>query len=100
MHEPAEIVRRQERDSGMIDWMLWGNYLSERQWGTVREDYSADGDAWNSFPFDHSHKRTYRWGEDGLLGLSDHNGLVCFAPAFWNEKDPEHEREQRNGDRD
>ena len=85
---PAEIIRRQERDSGTIDWMLWGTYLSERQWGTVREDYSADGNAWNSFPFDQSHRRTYRWSEDGLLGLSDCNGLVCFAPAFWNEKDP------------
>ncbi|MFZ9965175.1 MAG: MGH1-like glycoside hydrolase domain-containing protein, partial [Terrimicrobiaceae bacterium] len=70
------------------DWSLWGPYLSDRQWGTVREDYSADGDAWTSFPFDHARSRTYRWGEDGLLGISDNNGLLNFAPAFWNGKDP------------
>jgi hypothetical protein len=68
-------------------WRRWGPYLSERQWGTVREDYSAGGDAWNSFPFDHAHLRAYRWGEDGLLGLSDNRGLLCFAPALWNGRD-------------
>ena len=88
MPEPAEITRRKERDSGAVNWMLWGTYLSDRQWGTVREDYSADGNAWNSFPFDQSHRRAYRWGEDGLLGLSDNKGLLCFSPAFWNEQDP------------
>ena len=86
--EPAELVRSRERDSGLKPWDLWGTYLSDRQWGTVREDYSDDGNAWTSFPFDHSHLRTYRWGEDGLLGLSDENGLLCFAPVLWNGKDP------------
>ncbi len=86
--EPLELVRSRERDGGLKPWDLWGTYLSDRQWGTVREDYSEDGNAWNSFPFDHSHLRTYRWGEDGLLGLSDENGLLCFAPVLWNGKDP------------
>ena len=86
--EPMELVRARERDAGLQSWDLWGTYLSDRQWGTVREDYSGDGNAWNSFPFDHSHLRAYRWGEDGLLGLSDENGLLCFAPVLWNGKDP------------
>jgi hypothetical protein len=66
----------------------WGPYLSERQWGTVREDYSTDGDAWNYFPFDHAHCRTYRWGEDGLAGISDYFQNLCFAISLWNGKDP------------
>jgi hypothetical protein len=69
-------------------WKLWGTYLSERQWGTVREDYSADGYVWTSFPFDHARSRVYRWGEDGLLGLSDRFGRLCFSLALWNGKDP------------
>jgi hypothetical protein len=69
-------------------WKLWGTYLSERQWGTVREDYSADGNPWESFPFDQSRSRVYRWGEDGLLGLSDRFGRLCFGLALWNGKDP------------
>jgi hypothetical protein len=85
--EPAELIRCRERDDGHQPWDRWGTYLSDRQWGTVREDYSADGNAWESFPFDHSHLRTYRWGEDGLLGLSDEQGLLCFAPVLWNGKD-------------
>jgi hypothetical protein len=88
MFNDPESLRIQARDSGKEDWSLWGPYLSDRQWGTVREDYSADGDAWTSFPFDHARSRTYRWGEDGLLGISDDNGLLNFAPAFWNGKDP------------
>ena len=88
MNEPAELTRRTERDNGATNWDLWGTYLSERQWGTVREDYSHDGDAWSHFPFDHSHSRTYRWGEDGLLGLCDDKGRVCFAMALWNGEDP------------
>lgn len=76
------------RDSGREDWNLWGPYLSDRQWGTVREDYSADGDAWTSFPFEHSHSRAYRWGEDGLLGLCDNKGILCFSAALWNGRDP------------
>src|SRR5258707_1627015 len=69
-------------------WYRWGPYLSERQWATVREDYSADGNAWAFFPHDHARSRTYRWGEDGLLGISDDQGRLCFALALWNEADP------------
>ena len=69
-------------------WYHWGPYLSERQWGTVREDYSPNGDAWNFFPHDHARSRTYRWGEDGLLGISDETSRLCFALALWNEADP------------
>ncbi|WP_447641902.1 MULTISPECIES: MGH1-like glycoside hydrolase domain-containing protein [Chitinophagaceae] len=65
----------------------WGPYLSERQWGTVREDYSENGDAWNYFPFEHAHRRAYRWGEDGIAGISDFFQNLCFSPAFWNGKD-------------
>ena len=86
--EPAELIRCRERDDGHQPWDRWGTYLSERQWGTVREDYSADGNAWESFPFDHSHLRSYRWGEDGLLGISDDQALLCFAPVLWNGNDP------------
>jgi hypothetical protein len=67
---------------------LWGPYLSERQWGTVREDYSQDGNAWNYFPFEHAHFRAYQWGEDGLAGISDKFQNLCFALALWNGKDP------------
>jgi hypothetical protein len=69
-------------------WTHWGPYLSERQWGTVREDYSATGEAWTYFPFDHARSRAYRWGEDGIFGISDDHQLLCFAPAFWNGNDP------------
>lgn len=69
-------------------WRRWGPYLSERSWGTVREDYSADGDAWSFFPHDHARSRTYRWNEDGLAGLSDDQQRLCFALAFWNGADP------------
>ncbi len=68
-------------------WRRWGPYLSERQWGTVREDYSADGNAWDYFPFEAARLRAYRWGEDGILGISDNHQRLCFAPAFWNEHD-------------
>jgi len=88
MPATPESDRIAARDSGTADWGLWGPYLSDRQWGTVREDYSADGDAWTSFPHDHARSRAYRWGEDGLLGISDSGGILCFAPAFWNGKDP------------
>ncbi|MBX2866207.1 MAG: glucosidase [Leptolyngbyaceae cyanobacterium MAG.088] len=70
------------------DWRIWGPYLSERQWGTVREDYSETGEAWDYFSHDQSHKRAYRWGEDGLLGISDEQQRLCFALALWNGKDP------------
>jgi hypothetical protein len=69
-------------------WKRWGPYLSERQWGTVREDYSDNGTAWESFPFEHAHARTYRWGEDGLAGVSDRHQMICFGLALWNGKDP------------
>jgi mannosylglycerate hydrolase MGH1-like protein len=69
-------------------WRRWGPYLSERQWGTVREDYSADGDAWTFFPHDHARSRAYRWGEDGLGGICDQHQILCFAFAFWNGRDP------------
>ena len=75
------------REKG-IPWKKWGPYLSERQWGTVREDYSADGNAWDYFTHDQSRSRTYRWGEDGIGGLSDDKQLLCFALAMWNGKDP------------
>src|SRR5258707_3779213 len=74
------------RDGG--DWYHWGPYLSERQWGTVREDYSPGGSAWDYFPHDHARSRAYRWGEDGLLGISDNHCRLCFSVALWNEADP------------
>ncbi|MDF1570587.1 MAG: hypothetical protein P1P82_03110 [Bacteroidales bacterium] len=70
------------------NWLKWGPYLSERQWGTVREDYSHDGKVWEYFPHDHARSRAYRWGEDGIAGISDAFCNFCFAPAFWNGKDP------------
>ncbi len=69
-------------------WKRFGPYLAERQWATVREDYSADGNCWDYFPHDHARSRAYRWGEDGLLGFCDHHGRLCFAVALWNERDP------------
>jgi hypothetical protein len=69
-------------------WQRWGPYLSERQWGTVREDYSPDGDSWNYLPHDHARSRAYRWGEDGIAGFCDRHQHICFALALWNEKDP------------
>src|SRR3954451_18518813 len=83
----AEHQRLEEARAG-AKWRRWGTYLSERQWGTVREDYSANGDAWRSFPHDHARSRAYRWGEDGLLGISDSGGRLCFALAMWNGIDP------------
>ncbi len=70
------------------DWYLWGPYVSERQWGTVREDYSADGDAWDCLPHDHARSRAYRWGEDGLAGFSDIEQRLCLALTLWNGRDP------------
>lgn len=82
----AESDRLVERGHG-VPWLRWGPYLSERQWGTVREDYSADGDAWAYFPHDHARSRAYRWGEDGLAGISDDRQTLCFALALWNGAD-------------
>src|ERR1700749_3190907 len=69
-------------------WRKWGPYLSERAWGTVREDYSANGDAWSYFPHDHARSRAYRWGEDGLAGICDRYQILCFSLALWNGRDP------------
>jgi len=83
-----ENLRLQEDAKRVKNWKRWGPYLSERQWGTVREDYSADGSAWDYFPHDHARSRAYRWGEDGLLGICDRECRLCFALALWNGKDP------------
>ena len=84
----AERVRLEQDAARASNWQRWGPYLSERQWGTVREDYSADGDCWNYFPHDHARSRAYRWGEDGLFGLTDRQCRLCFSVALWNGADP------------
>ena len=84
----AERQRLEAEGTREAYWRRWGPYLSERQWGTVREDYSATGEAWDYFPHDHARSRVYRWGEDGLLGISDNHQRLCFALALWNERDP------------
>jgi hypothetical protein len=84
----AEEKRLEESRKRKVHWKRWGPYLSERQWGTVREDYSPDGTAWEFFPHDHARSRAYRWGEDGIMAISDRHQLVCFALAFWNGRDP------------
>ena len=83
-----EEERLEESRSRLRLWKKWGTYLSERAWGTVREDYSSDGSAWEYFPFEHSHSRTYRWNEDGIAGFCDRDQRICFAVALWNERDP------------
>ena len=83
-----ETERLVEAHTGTVPWQLWGPYLSERQWGTVREDYSPGGTAWNYFPHDHARSRAYRWGEDGLAGISDDQQCLCLSLALWNGKDP------------
>ncbi|WP_276168431.1 MGH1-like glycoside hydrolase domain-containing protein [Zobellia alginiliquefaciens] len=83
-----ENKRLEDHYSKKKDWLKWGPYLSERQWGTVREDYSPNGDAWNYLPHDHARSRTYRWGEDGIAGISDRYCNICFSVALWNGKDP------------
>ncbi|MGO9789440.1 MAG: MGH1-like glycoside hydrolase domain-containing protein [Solirubrobacteraceae bacterium] len=84
----AEHQRLEEAHEGSVPWKAWGPYLSERQWGTVREDYSAGGDAWNYFPHDQARSRAYRWGEDGIAGVSDDRQRLCLALALWNGADP------------
>ena len=84
----AEQKRLNDAREAKIPWKKWGPYLSERQWGTVREDYSENGDAWNYFTHDQSRSRAYKWGEDGLGGLCDDKQRLCFALALWNERDP------------
>ena len=84
----AEHARLDQDRQKQVPWKKWGPYLSERQWGTVREDYSANGDAWNYFTHDQARSRAYRWGEDGLAGICDDQQSLCFALALWNGKDP------------
>ena len=86
--KPAEQKRLDEAREKGVPWKQWGPYLSERQWGTVREDYSENGDAWNYFTHDQARSRAYHWGEDGLAGISDDHQRLCFAIALWNGKDP------------
>src|SRR5262245_16589355 len=86
--DDAETVRLAEDAARSRNWKRWGPYLAERQWGTVREDYSADGNCWDYFPHDHARSRAYRWGEDGLLGITDRECRLCFAVALWNGRDP------------
>lgn len=88
MAKTAEHTRLDEARDHAVGWTKWGPYLSERQWGTVREDYSKNGDAWNFFTHDQARSRAYRWGEDGLAGISDEKQHLCFALARWNGKDP------------
>ena len=83
--EGIRLIEDAERTK---NWKRWGPYLSERQWGTVREDYSPDGSSWEYFPHEHARSRAYRWGEDGLLGITDREGRLCFALALWNGRDP------------
>jgi hypothetical protein len=83
-----EERRLQEAIARTAHWRRWGPYLAERQWGTVREDYSPHGTAWDFFPHDHARSRAYRWGEDGLAGISDNHQRLCFALALWNGQDP------------
>jgi hypothetical protein len=84
----AERQRLEEAARKQRHWRRWGPYLSERAWGTVREDYSAQGTAWDFLPHDHARSKAYRWGEDGLAGISDNHQRLCFALALWNERDP------------
>ncbi len=83
-----EELRLHEAQDRTAHWKRWGPYLAERQWGTVREDYSPHGTAWDSFPHDHARSRAYRWGEDGIAGITDNHGRLCLALALWNGRDP------------
>ena len=84
----VEASRLEEAREKRVPWRQWGPYLSERQWGTVREDYSEDGNAWDYFSHDQARSRAYHWGEDGLAGVSDDKQRLCFSLALWNGKDP------------
>jgi hypothetical protein len=83
-----EEIRLSESAARKKHWKRWGPYVSERAWGTVREDYSPNGNAWEFFPHDHARSRTYRWNEDGIAGICDRHQFICFALALWNERDP------------
>lgn len=87
-HETAEHRRLVQHRERIVHWKHWGPYLAERAWGTVREDYSQNGDAWNYFPHDHARSRAYRWNEDGLAGICDRHQILCIALALWNGQDP------------
>ena len=84
----AEQRRLADIAAGRGDWQHWGTYVSDRAWGTVREDYSADGNAWDYFPHDHARSRAYRWNEDGLAGFCDRDQILCLGLALWNGRDP------------
>src|ERR1700752_5171452 len=86
--QTTEDFRLEDNRTRKGYWKRWGPYLSERQWGTVREDYSPGGTAWEFFPHDHARSRAYRWGEDGIAGISDRHQMICFALALWNGRDP------------
>jgi hypothetical protein len=88
MNTDAEKSRLEQSRTRQAPWKKWGPYLSERQWGTVREDYSATGEAWDSFTHDQARSRAYRWGEDGIAGISDKQQRLCLALALWNGRDP------------
>ena len=88
IYDTREGVRLQMNQQRIGHWNRWGPFLAERAWGTVREDYSADGDAWNYFPHDHARSRAYRWNEDGIAGICDRHQYLCFALALWNGHDP------------
>ncbi|MGH7746868.1 MAG: MGH1-like glycoside hydrolase domain-containing protein, partial [Candidatus Dormibacteria bacterium] len=85
---PLDPERLRLAEAGRVPWRRWGPYLAERAWGTVREDYSAGGDAWSYLPHDHARSRVYRWGEDGMAGICDDGQLLCLALALWNGRDP------------
>src|ERR671927_305052 len=87
-NETVEHQRLEASRNGAGPWKQWGPYLSERAWGTVREDYSASSEAWDYFPHDHARSRAYRWNEDGLAGICDDQQRLCFALALWNGQDP------------
>src|SRR4051812_18157896 len=87
MVENAEEARLREARELTANWKRWGPYVSERSWGTVREDYSPDGAAWDYLPHDKARSKAYRWNEEGLMGFSDRHGMICFAVAMWNGKD-------------
>src|SRR6266576_3143332 len=84
----SEEFRLEESRDRKVHWKRWGPYLAERAWGTVREDYSADGSAWEYIPHDHARSRAYRWNEDGIAGICDRHQKICFALALWNGRDP------------
>uniref|UniRef100_UPI003428E641 hypothetical protein n=1 Tax=Okeania sp. SIO2F4 TaxID=2607790 RepID=UPI003428E641 len=88
IEDTQERKRLIEERNSEKQWKRWGSYLGDRQWGTVREDYTADGNAWDNLSYDQARSRTYRWGEDGIMGISDERQRLCFAIALWNGEDP------------